>query len=166
MRRPERGTSSNGLDTSASIPTPAPGEMVFNRTVTLKDTWARIETAQLTCSRQSFSMPAECWSIRTGPASAMRSPSQRRPRRSGGARPRRTVCQETDRRPPDDHCDQRRGPRLAVFQSDLRAGRCAAGAGGRRRRSTSCTPTTRRQTSGSSCPPSRAAASRHSVSAA
>ncbi len=40
-------TSSNGWVTSVSIPRiPLPGAPVFNRTVTLKDTWAKIEKEQ------------------------------------------------------------------------------------------------------------------------
>ena len=39
---PARASSSNALDTSASIPISAAGRLVFNRTVTLKDTWAKI----------------------------------------------------------------------------------------------------------------------------
>ena len=40
---PARATSSSAWATSASIPIPTPGKPVFNRTVTLKDTWAKIE---------------------------------------------------------------------------------------------------------------------------
>ena len=36
-------TSSSGWATSASIPIRQPGALVFNRTVTLRDTWAKIE---------------------------------------------------------------------------------------------------------------------------
>ena len=36
-------TSSSGWATSASTPTPTPGKPVFNRTVALRDTWAKIE---------------------------------------------------------------------------------------------------------------------------
>ena len=43
--RPSRATvsSSSGWAISASIPTPTPGKPVFNRTVSLRDTWAKIE---------------------------------------------------------------------------------------------------------------------------
>ena len=44
-RRPGRDapTSSSASATSASTPDSTAGRLVFNRTVTLKDTWARIE---------------------------------------------------------------------------------------------------------------------------
>ena len=41
--RRARASSSSGSATSASTPTRRPGAPVFNRTVTLKDTWARAE---------------------------------------------------------------------------------------------------------------------------
>ena len=37
-----RASSSSGSATSAWIPIPRPGALVFNRTVSLRDTWARI----------------------------------------------------------------------------------------------------------------------------
>ena len=43
---PGSRTSSSGRAISALIPIPAPGALVFNRTVTLRDTWARIAQAQ------------------------------------------------------------------------------------------------------------------------
>ena len=39
-----RAFSSSGWATSASIRTPSAGRLVFNRTVTLKDAWARIQS--------------------------------------------------------------------------------------------------------------------------
>ena len=45
-RRPARATSSSGSATSASTPTRAPARLVFNRTVTLKDTWAKVAAAE------------------------------------------------------------------------------------------------------------------------
>ena len=42
-RRPARASSSSASATSASTPTPPPARPVFNRTVTLKDSWAKIE---------------------------------------------------------------------------------------------------------------------------
>ena len=45
-RRSRAATSSSGRAISASIRTRSLGELVFNRTVTLKDTWAKIEKAQ------------------------------------------------------------------------------------------------------------------------
>ena len=39
-------TSSSGRATSASIKDSTPGKLVFNRTVTLRDTWAKIEKGQ------------------------------------------------------------------------------------------------------------------------
>ena len=47
-RRRGRATSasSSGRATSASTPTPAAGELVFNRAVPLRDEWAKIERGQ------------------------------------------------------------------------------------------------------------------------
>ena len=42
-RRRATGTSSSGWAISAWIRIPTPGKLVFNRTVTLRDTWAKIE---------------------------------------------------------------------------------------------------------------------------
>ena len=42
------GISSSGWDTSVSIPARAPARIVFNRTVSLRDTWARIAQKQHT----------------------------------------------------------------------------------------------------------------------
>ena len=44
--RPAIASSSSGWAISPSIPTRAPGKPVFNRTVSLRDTWAKIEKAQ------------------------------------------------------------------------------------------------------------------------
>ena len=42
-RRSARRSSSSGSATSRPIPTPGPRRLVFNRTLTLKDTWAKVQ---------------------------------------------------------------------------------------------------------------------------
>ncbi len=58
-RRPARATSSSASATSASTRTPAPGALVFNRTVSLRDTWAKIAEKGHVTDERSHSKPLE-----------------------------------------------------------------------------------------------------------
>ena len=89
--RPARASSSSASGISASIPTPGPGALVFNRTVSLRDTWARLRAEIRGVSRRS-SRRSSSSSVRQGNSSC-NSTGRGRPRNlasSSGAADTRT----------------------------------------------------------------------------